>query len=48
MNLLKLNFFQKIKKKLELNEILNLTNLAENHNISELVDNSLAKNKKKL
>ena len=33
-------------KKINLEEILNLTNLAENYNISELVDNSLAQNKK--
>ena len=45
--LTKLKYFLINKKKIELNEILNLTNLAENHDISELVDNSLAKNKKK-
>jgi len=45
--LTKIKFFSKNRKKIELSEILNLTNLAENHNISELVDNSLAKNKKK-
>ena len=43
----KLKYFSTGKKKIELEQILNLTNLAENHNISELVDNSLAKNKKK-
>ena len=45
--LTKLKYFLKNKKKIELNEILNLTNLAENHDISELVDSSLAKNRKK-
>jgi len=45
--LTKLKYFSKNKKKIELEEVLNLTNLSENHNISELVDNSLAKNKKR-
>ena len=36
-----------IKKKIELNDILKLTNLAENYNVSELVDNCLSKNKKR-
>ena len=35
------------KKKISLNDILRLTNLAENYNVSELIDNCLAKNKKK-
>mgnify|MGYP001277311643 FL=1 len=35
------------KKSIDTNEILKLTNLAENYNISELVDQCLAKNKKK-
>ena len=35
------------KKSISLEEILKLTNLAENFSISELVDNSLVKNKKK-
>ncbi len=43
----KLQYFSTNKKKIEIKEILNLTNLAENYNISELVDNSLAQNKKK-
>ena len=43
----KLKYFSANKKKINLEEILNLTNLAENYNISELVDNSLAQNKKK-
>jgi len=43
----KLKYFSLNKKKIEMEEILSLTNLAENYNISELVDNSLVKNKKK-
>ena len=35
------------KKKIDVNEILKLTNLAENFNTSELVDNCLSKNHKK-
>jgi DNA polymerase-3 subunit delta len=35
------------KKKLNLEEIIRLTNLAENYNASELVDHSLAKNTRK-
>jgi len=35
------------KKKIELVDILKLTNLAENYNVSELVDSCLSKNKKK-
>ena len=35
-------------KKLNAENILKLTNLIENHSISELVDNCLAKNKKKI
>ena len=35
------------KKKIDINDLLKLTNLAENYDISELVDNCLAKNKKK-
>ena len=37
----------KNKKKIELNDILKLTNLSENYNASELADNCLSKNKKK-
>ncbi len=43
----KLKYFSQNKSKIEIDEILNLTNLAENYNISELVDNSLAQNKKR-
>jgi len=35
------------KKKIEIVDILKLTNLAENYNVSELVDSCLSKNKKK-
>ena len=35
------------KKKINLDDILKLTNLAENYNVSELIDNCLAKNKSK-
>ena len=35
------------KKKIDLTVILKLTNLAENYNVSELVDSCLSKNKKK-
>ncbi len=45
--LIKIENFSKNKKKIEYNDILQLTNLAENHDVSELVDNSLAKNKAK-
>ena len=35
------------KKKITLDEIIKITNLAENYNVSELIDNCLAKNSKK-
>ena len=37
----------KIKKKINIDEIIKLTNLAENYSVTELVDNCLAKNLKK-
>ncbi len=40
------NYIQN-KKSINTDEIIRLTNLAENYNISELVDHCLAKNKKK-
>ena len=43
----KIQSFLKNKKTIEINEILKLTNLAENYDVSELVDGCLAKNKKK-
>ena len=39
--------FSKSKKKIEVEDILKLTNLAENYNTSELVDSCLNKNIKK-
>lgn len=39
--------FSKINKKIRLEDVLKLTNLSENYNISELVDQNLSKNKKK-
>ncbi len=44
----KIEFFSKNKKNINLDQILKLTNLTENYSISELVDNSLIKNKKKI
>jgi len=41
----KIKNFSLGKKKISVNEILKLTNLAENYKISDLVDNSLANNK---
>lgn len=35
------------KKKIDVEEILKITNLSENYNVSELIDNCLAKNTKK-
>ncbi len=43
----KIKNFSQNKSSIELNEIIKLTNLAENYNISELTDQCLAKNKKK-
>lgn len=45
--LLKIQSFMKNRNKIETLDIIKLTNLAENFSISELVDNSLAKNKRK-
>ena len=44
----KIEYFSKGGKKISTENISKLTNLNENHNISELVDNCLAKNKKKI
>ena len=44
----KIDNYSKNGKKLNSENILKLTNLSENHSISELVDNCLAKNNKKL
>ena len=43
----KIRSYMGIKKKIEITDILKLTNLAENYNVSELVDSCLSKNKKK-
>ncbi len=43
----KIYFYSKNGKKLTTESLLKLTNLIENHSISELVDNCLAKNKNK-
>ena len=44
----KIEFFNKNGKKIDNENISKLVNLNENHNISELIDNCLAKNKKKI
>ena len=36
------------KNKIEIDDLLKLTNLAENYSVSDLIDNCLAKNKKKI
>ena len=43
----KIESFSKNKKNLKLEEIIKLTNLADNYGASELIDNSLAKNTRK-
>ena len=43
----KIESFTKNKKKIEIEDILKLTNLSENYSVSELIDNCLAKNAKK-
>ena len=43
----KIEFFSKNKPKISTKNILKLVNLVENHSISELIDNCLAKNQKK-
>jgi DNA polymerase III subunit delta len=44
----KIEYFSKNGKKINTDNIAKLTNLIENHSISELIDNCLAKNKKKI
>ena len=44
----KIEYFSKGGKKITTENIAKLTNLIENHGISELIDNCLAKNKKKI
>ncbi len=43
----KIQSFIKDKNKIEIKDLLKLTNLAENYDVSELIDGCLAKNKKK-
>jgi DNA polymerase III subunit delta len=43
----KVQHFIKNKKKIEMQDLLKITNLAENYDASELIDNCLAKNKRK-
>ena len=45
--LLKIENFIGSKNKIEIEDIIKLTNLAENYDVSELIDSCLAKNKKK-
>ena len=44
----KIEFFIRNNKKITTEQILKLVNIIENHSISELIDNCLAKNKKKI
>jgi len=44
----KIEYFSKNGKKISPEKIAKLTNLIENHSIAELIDNCLAKNKKKI
>ena len=44
----KVEYFSKNGKKITEENIVKLINLAENHSVSELIDNCLAKNKKKI
>ena len=44
----KIEYFNKNGKKISKESIAKLTNLAENHSVSELIDHCLAKNKKKI
>ena len=43
----KIKNFSQNKNKIEIKDLLKLTNLAENYDVSELIDSCLAKNKKK-
>ena len=45
--LIKIKHLNKNKKKLAFEDIIKITNLLENHNISELIDNCLIINKKR-
>ena len=46
--LTKIENFSKNKKKITTEDIVKLTNLVENYSITELIDNCLAKNRKKI
>jgi len=43
----KIKSFTRKKKAIDIKDLLKLTNMAENYSVSELIDNCLAKNKKK-
>ena len=43
----KVHSFVKNKKKIDIKDLIKLTNLAENYNVSELIDNCLSKNKRR-
>ena len=43
----KIRSFTRNKKTIDIKDLLKLTNIAENYSVSELIDNCLAKNKKK-
>ena len=45
--IIKIENFTKNKKKINIDDILKLTNLAENYSVNELVDSCLSKNSKK-
>jgi DNA polymerase III subunit delta len=47
IELQKIQSFIKGKNKINIEDLLKLTNLAENYNVSELIDNCLSKNKKR-
>jgi len=44
----KIEYFSNRGRKITSDDIIKLTNLTENHNVAELIDNCLAKNKKKI
>ena len=44
----KIESFSKNRKNISIDDVLNITNLSENYDISELVDNCLSKNKNRL
>ena len=47
IELQKIQSFAKGKNKIDISDLLKLTNLAENYDVSELIDNCLSKNRKK-